>query len=152
MPKRLIITIVCFHITAVLLVLGAIAVVTVGLFMSSLFGAMGQAMGGHPAGDMPIGSIFGGFAPASAVFLALMGLAIVACAVVIEFVIRGLNQRAYWAWIVGLVVCGLLIMNGLHSFGIGVALGGLGLWGLVDPDTVAAFKPTAMDSQPPTEN
>lgn len=84
------------------------------------------------------------FAVFSVVGYILAGFAVLFAAF-IEFVSWGLRKRAYWAWISGIVVCGLLITSGLHNF-VGLVLGGLALWGLVDPETVAAFKPAQVNN------
>lgn len=79
----------------------------------------------------------------------IMGIMSFLVVVGIELATRGLNRQKYWAWIVGIVISGLMIVSGFHNF-IGIVIGGLALWGLVDPDTIAAFKP--QQSAEPSSN
>lgn len=136
MPRRLIITIVCFHISAVLSALSGITLLVAASMFTELFRQAG------PRSDYVLSQVATAMGVALPVFA---GIAVVA-AVGIELTINGLNKRKYWAWIVGLVLSGLMIMSGMQNI-IGFALGGLALWGLVDPDTVAAFRPDA--GEPP---
>jgi hypothetical protein len=139
MPKRLIITIVCFHITAALSVLAAIGILAASLVMRNFASLIAGAS--HSADPMA-GQMFGAMGATVIIFVIAGVLLSIASAVGIELVIRGLYQLKYWAWIVGIVICGLMIISGFHNI-IGLVLGGLALWGLVDPESVAAFKPTA---------
>ena len=140
MPKRLPITIVCFHISAALVVLAGILLVILWTG-SSLALATSHAVRAAPdvMPDVPsVLSLHGGMF----VVIALVSLMLfVLCAVGIEYVIRGLHGRGYWAWIAGIVISGLMIVFGTQPPFVGLVLGGLSLWGLVDPDSVAAFRP-----------
>ena len=140
MPRRLIITIVCFHIAVALMVLFGILIVSVGALFGSFAGPIG-----HRAAYGPMPHIIRTVAH---VALPLVAVVLVFVAVGIELVIMGLNRRRYWAWIVGLVISGTMILHGLHAFLVSTALGGLALWGLVDPETVTAFRPITGGSPP----
>lgn len=134
MPKRLIITIVCFHVSAAIAVLAGLALAAFATVFDGLISEAMRASGYKiPAGE-----------------LGFVGVIAVICAIIwaagVEIVIWGLNRRQYWAWIAGIVVCGLIIVSGTHNI-VGLALGGLGLWGLLDPDSIAAFKPVSTSSQ-----
>jgi hypothetical protein len=61
------------------------------------------------------------------------GLIIVGFAVFIEIVARALNRRRFWAWVAGLCVSGLYIPS------LFLPLGVMGLIGLLDPASRAAF-------------
>ena len=156
MPKRLIITKVCFHIVAALLVIGAVVIVLVAAGpmrqILQAFTDMGRdlANAGPAAGDAEFGTIFSSMAGAAWAMMAVLSVILVGSAVGVELVIRGLGRLQYWAWIVGIVICGLLIVPVLHAHLISAALGGLGLWGLVDPESVRAFNPRD-DTQTTTE-
>ncbi len=77
--------------------------------------------------------------PEDRVFASVMGIFLsvfcILLAVGIEFVISGLKKRRYWAWLAALIACCLYLPS------LFFVLGGLGLWGLIDPDTRAAFPP-----------
>ncbi len=68
-------------------------------------------------------------------------------AVAAEIVAWGLNRRRYWAWVAGIVLAGLLVLTGWHNV-IHVVMGGLILWGLLDPDSVAAFRRAPQTQSP----
>ncbi|MEN6356082.1 MAG: hypothetical protein ABFD83_03245 [Armatimonadota bacterium] len=116
MPKRLIITVVCFHVSAVIFVLEGLL-------------AFGLA-----AGNIGIWSV--------AVYIA-------ACITSFEIVVMGLRKQRRWAWIIGIVLSGIIIVSGIGNV-VGLVLGGLSLWGLVDSDTVKAFRP--VQAEPTTED
>jgi type II secretory pathway pseudopilin PulG len=63
-------------------------------------------------------------------FLAVIALGM---AGVSELIVRGLHRRRTWAWIAGLCVFGLYVPS------LFFALGGLGLWGLLDPGSRSLF-------------
>jgi hypothetical protein len=135
MPKRLIITKVCFHVVAAWCLLGAIAMLVA---MGPLREMASELTGSNSDPDL---------APVLGVIRATAGPMLVATVAVglagvlgLELLIRGLSRRRYWAWVVSLVVSGFLIFGSVHSYGVTLIVGGLSLWGLVDPDTVAAFK------------
>lgn len=122
MPGRLGITIVCLHISAALYVLLGIGfALFIGFFTSS------EYMMSDPSATA--GTQF------AAVFVGVVIFALfLLLAVGVEVVVWGLKKLRYWAWIVGIVVCALYITSAF------VILGGLGLWGLLDSDTQAAFR------------
>ncbi len=95
-----------------------------------------QAHLGPPAPHGPVPHT--GFYEALIIVLALFAVLV---AIGIELVIRGLNRREYWAWITGIVISGFLLLGIMSGNVIGAVLGGLALRGLVDPETVAAFRP-----------
>ena len=68
------------------------------------------------------------------------GLLTIGFAVLIEIVVRALNRRRFWAWVAGLCISGLYIPSLFLPLGI------MGLIGLLDPVSRAAFgvgpKPT----------
>lgn len=132
MPKRLPVTIICFHIMAIMLV----AAFVMTLVLAQPIGRLTNDV--RNDGDPEtLGAMIG----VMKVFLIIVPVLLFASALGLELVVRGLKRRRYWAWIVGLVVCGFLILGGLNNYGITLVLGGLALWGLVDPETVAAFRP-----------
>ena len=63
------------------------------------------------------------------VFLVL----VLAIAIGIELVAFGLYRRKFWAWVAGLCIFGLFLPT------VFFVLGALGLWGLLDPRSRAAF-------------
>jgi hypothetical protein len=111
MPERLIITVVCLHISAALYVLS-------GLMALVLFINL-------PIPDPDF--------PALAFGIGLFVLCLV-LAIGVEITIWGLRKLKYWAWIMALVLCGLYIPS------LFFILGGLGLWGVLDARTQAAFQ------------
>jgi hypothetical protein len=50
-----------------------------------------------------------------------------------EVIIHGLKKLKFWAWVVALLICGIFL------FSILAPLAGLGLWGLLDSESRAAF-------------
>jgi hypothetical protein len=54
-------------------------------------------------------------------------------AVVFEVTIQGLKKLKFWAWVVALLVCSSSL------FSLLAPLAGLGLWGLLDSESRAAF-------------
>ena len=60
-------------------------------------------------------------------------LLIIGFAVFIEIVARALNRRQFWAWVAGLCISGLYIPS------LFLPLGVMGLVGLLDPASRAAF-------------
>lgn len=139
MPKRLIITVVCFHIVAVLAVLVGVDF----LFLSHMTGGIFSeiASSWKTSADQPVGDVLGNFWTFMRVIIPVAGVFFILLAIAVEAVIYGLNKRSYWAWITGIVLCGLLILSGFKII-VPILLGGLALWGLVDPDSVAAFRPS----------
>ncbi|MCX6345771.1 MAG: hypothetical protein NT018_11985 [Armatimonadetes bacterium] len=138
MPKRLIITKVCFHITAVLLLLGAVFMAFVARPLASMMVDMGQGAGNTP--DSYVATMVSVAMGVMSSYALVTLLTLCVLAIGIELVIYNLSRLRYWAWIVGIVICGLLILPVLHGNVISAALGGFGLWGLVDPDSVKAFQ------------
>ncbi|MHB9037602.1 MAG: hypothetical protein ACYC64_13120 [Armatimonadota bacterium] len=131
MPKRLIVTIVCFHITAVMLIICGIALLVACLFVDSFLGNFFfREMKTDP--NMMSGMRLMYFLISGISLLSGLG---------IECIIRGLNRRRYWAWIIGIIASCLLIVVDPLIF-VTKVLGGLALWGLVVSDTTAVFKPT----------
>jgi hypothetical protein len=69
------------------------------------------------------------------------GLFSVGFAVFVEIVVRALNRRKFWGWVAGLCLSGLYIPS------LFLPLGVMGLVGLLDPASRAAFgvgpKPTS---------
>ena len=104
-------TVVCFHIIAGIYAL--LAVGFLGLYV--LF----SVAGGVGANSSSISFI-----------AAIMSLGIV---VFVEWVVRGLKERKYWAWISGIVISAICIPSIL------IVLGIIGLIGLADENTRRAF-------------
>ena len=117
MPKRLQMTIICLHISAGLYIAIALGVV---LFLY-LYIKNPEAI---PPDDAAILSVAG-------VLVAVMSIAMAAF---IEIVIADLRRLRYWAWIAGLIICGIYVPS------LFAVLGVLGLLGLLDVETQAAFK------------
>jgi hypothetical protein len=144
MPKRLIITKVCFHVLAALCALLAVAAVIVALHYGRSAGELSNAV--HD--PKSLGKLFGGMEMGNPVGMFDLGIGILRATIILtlsvmlvfavglELLVRGLGRGEYWAWIAGLVVSGLLILGGAT-----IIPGGLSLWGLLDRATVAAFKP-----------
>jgi Ca2+/Na+ antiporter len=105
-------TIVCFHISTVLYVL-------LGIGFLAIFATVPL----DPELPRSFGPIFG---------VVTFVLCLVFAAGV-EVVVWGLKKLKYWAWITGIVTCAFYISS------IFIVLGGLGLWGLLDAETQAAF-------------
>ena len=61
------------------------------------------------------------------------GLLTVGFAVFLEIVVRSLQRRKFWAWVAGLCLSGLYVPS------LFLPLGVMGLIGLLDPATRAAF-------------
>jgi len=61
------------------------------------------------------------------------GLLTVGIAVFLEVVVRSLQRRKFWAWVAGLCLSGLYVPS------LFLPLGVMGLIGLLDPATRAAF-------------
>jgi hypothetical protein len=106
-PHRIGLAITCLHISAVLY--AVLAVVFLILFSS--------------IEDTTVGLVFG-------LFMAAFSIGI---AVGLEFVVGGLRERKFWAWVAGLCVFGLFTPSLFFLLGI------LGLWGLLDADSRAEF-------------
>ena len=139
MPRRLIITVVCFHITAVLFLLFGIAAVGGGIIVGVAMGTTVADVGSNAPDDVnPILQMVRMMGPLFVVYGAICILG----AVGLEALIRALGKCRYWAWVVGIVVCGLQIASILQGVIPLAVLGGLGLWGLVDSETVVAFRPS----------
>ena len=58
----------------------------------------------------------------------------IAIGILIEFIIKGLKENKYWAWVAGIVISALSIPSFYFIFGI------LGLMGLLNKETKKAFK------------
>jgi len=117
MPKRLQMTIVCLRISAGLYIAIALAVI---LFLCFYI----KNPEGIPPDDAAILSVTG-------IIVAAMSIAI---AIFVEIVIADLRRVRYWAWIAGLIICGIYVPS------VFVVLGVLGLIGLLDAETQAAFR------------
>lgn len=138
MPKRLVITVVCFHIVAVLAVLAGIAIIVAGLTIGGAF--YNGMLGTGPEADPMMRQVITVVARYMQIAIPVFGAALIMIAVFVEAIIYSLRRKRYWAWITGIVLCGLLILSGFKTI-IPIILGGLALWGLVDPDSVDAFRP-----------
>ena len=64
------------------------------------------------------------------IFMALFSIAI---GIFIEIVITGLKNNKFWAWVAGLIICGIYVPSLL------IALGIIGLIGLLDKDVRKNF-------------
>jgi hypothetical protein len=64
---------------------------------------------------------------------ALLLIVCLGLVVVIEVIVWGLHKRYYWAWIAG------LCLFAIYAPSLFFILGGLGLWGLLDPGSRAQF-------------
>jgi Na+-driven multidrug efflux pump len=71
-------------------------------------------------------------------FAALFALA---PAIFLEFVIRGLKQTKYWAWVAGIIVSGIYLPSGFVLFGI------LGLVGLLNQAVSVQFNAARRNHQ-----
>jgi|SRR5713226_7521696 len=98
----------CLHISAVLYLI-------VGILIFFLFTRDGDETG--------LGMVF-------AIGALLFCLALIAG---IEFVVYGLCNRKFWAWVAGLCIFGVYVPS------LFFPLGALGLWGLLDSGSRAAF-------------
>lgn len=67
------------------------------------------------------------------IFGIVMLVVSLAVAAGVEVVIYGLRKYKYWGWIAGLILCILYIPS------LFFVLGGLGLWGLLDPESKSRF-------------
>lgn len=74
---------------------------------------------------------------------ACTGLLALGFAVAIEVVVRGLIRRKFWAWIAGLCLSGLYVPS------LFLPLGVMGLIGLLDPTSRAAFGVGPEPTSPP---
>lgn len=63
-------------------------------------------------------------------FVAFWGIA---PALFIEFIIHGLKQNKYWAWVSGLIMCGIYVPSGFMILGV------LGLVGLLNQAVIKQF-------------
>lgn len=136
-PKRLILAVVFLHVSAAVGVLAAAAIAVVCILFGSLNSGLMSFVfseGKTPAAT-PVAPSLGGYG--FIVVLALVGAVLYAVAA--EVAVWGLNRRRYWAWVTGIVLAGGQILTG-WQYVIQAALGGLILWGLLDRDTVAAFR------------
>jgi len=115
-------TTVCFHISAVLYVLfGILAFAMFAFLMPSI----------EPDFPSDVGWIFG----------ILMLLLCILLAIGIEVVTWGLRNLQYWAWVTGIVISAIYIPSIFLVFGI------LGLIGLLNSDTQAAFQAARLRRQ-----
>ncbi len=145
MPRRLIITKVCFGVTAVLLVAVAVVVTSFLWPQFELLGGVSSIKFGAPGGD----AVQGIFSRATTLLwgrLIVCWVLLVGSVITLLTVVRGLNRLRYSAWITGIVISGLLIGSVLLGNIPGLILGSLSLWGLVDPESVVAFKPRELDA------
>jgi hypothetical protein len=110
MKNRVAIALVCLHISAVIyLILG---LGFLGLCFVADFGA-------HRAIAIAFGVV--------------MLITCIALVIGIEVVASGLRRHRFWAWVAGLCIFGLYVPS------LFLPLGALGLWGLLDPGSRAAF-------------
>jgi hypothetical protein len=114
MPGKLRMTVICFHISAVLYVV-------LGILLLVIFASF-------PLSDLQIPNRFW------LTYGIISCLLCIALAIGVEIVVWGLTKLKYWAWIVGIMICGLYVTS------LFIILGGLGLWGLLDTGTQAAFQ------------
>jgi hypothetical protein len=113
MKNRVAIALVCLHISAVIYLI-------LGLGCLVLFRVTGFY---QEDGDRVL----------AVVFAVVMLTVCVALAIGIEAVAFGLRRRKFWAWVAGLCIFGLYVPS------LFLPLGALGLWGLLDPGSRAAF-------------
>ena len=109
MPHRIGMAVVCLHISAVIYFLLGLLMLSLPLFSSDERS---------------------GLAGAFAIGLFVLCLVLVGG---IEFVVYGLKQRKFWAWVAGLCIFGL------YAPSLFLPLGALGLWGLLDAGSQAEF-------------
>ena len=112
LPNRLKMTIVCFHISTALYVLLGLGFLLILVNIP-------------PDPDLPRS-----FGPIVGVIVLILCLVFAAG---VEVMVWGLKKLKYWAWIMAIVNCAFYISS------IFFILGGLGLWGLLDSETQAAF-------------
>jgi thiol:disulfide interchange protein len=124
MKDRTALTIACLHISAALYCLLGIS-----LFLLSRTADRSESLG-----------------PGLVAFLLVLTLAL---AFGVELLVTGLKKRRSWAWIVGLIVCGLYIPS------LFLPLGALGLWGLLAAGSRKTFGvglATTSSGPPPTSD
>lgn len=118
-PKSLNSALICLRISEGLYLLFAI-----------LFGALGT-----------MGNLFGEKPTSQGEYFYILGFTIffvflcLGMAVFIEIVCRHLKQGKYWAWIAGLILCGIYVPS------LFIVLGIVGLIGLLKPEVRAYFSP-----------
>lgn len=117
LPGRLRLTVVCLHISAGLYVLVALGAVLVPLLLI-------PSLPPEEAAAAGIFVIFG-------LFFALICIGL---AIGVELVTWHLTKLRYWAWITAIVICAFYLTS------LFLPLGALGLWGLLDAGTQAAFQ------------
>lgn len=127
MHSSLKLAIVCLRISAIIYwLLG-----TICLFAPLLFIALHTLFNFLPPDLEDLGPV-GGLVTATLMswFVAFWGIA---PALFIEFVIQGLKRNQYWAWVSGLIMCGIYVPSGF------IVLGILGLVGLLNQDVIKQF-------------
>lgn len=134
-PRRLILAVVFLHISAGLGLLAAVAFVLISLLWGSFNSALASFALSEGKSTPAVLPTFAGYG----IIAVIVVTGAVAYAVAAEVVVWGLNRRKYWAWVMGIVVAGLQILTGWH-YVIQVVLAGFILWGLLDGETVAAFR------------
>ncbi len=117
-PKGLWTAIVCLRISEVLYILLAL--------LFGTFGTMGDLFGEKPTSQGEYFYILG-----FTIFFVFLSLGM---AVFIEVVCRHLKQGKYWAWIAGLILCGIYVPS------LFIVLGIIGLIGLLKPETRKYFE------------
>jgi hypothetical protein len=105
--------------------------------MVMTFGNAWKDMVNMSAGDPMMQSVVNVLNTYFRVMVPVMVIVMLMIGVGIELLIYALGQRRYWAWVMGIVFCGLLIVVG-HNI-VTIILGGLAFWGLLDKETLGAF-------------
>lgn len=127
MHSSLKLAIVCLRISAIIYwLLGTICLFAPLLFIAlyTLFNFLPPDLEDlGPAGGLVAATLMSWFA-------AFWGIA---PALFIEFVIQGLKRNQYWAWVSGLIMCGIYVPSGF------IVLGVLGLVGLLNQDVIKQF-------------
>ncbi|MCE5198415.1 MAG: hypothetical protein ABFD54_01915 [Armatimonadota bacterium] len=142
MPRRLMITVVCFNISVVLSIIWGIVLFRIGLRFPD-FASFSVGPGGM-AGQKNLWDTMGWG-------VSIVGLLhIFVLAPVIRYIAANLSNLRYWAWLAGLILSGLMIFNGFQTPYIATVLGGLSLWGLLDKETLAIFVPRNEDAGRPS--
>ncbi|GEM_PF-5136446 len=117
LPGRLRLVVVCFRISTVLyILLGLFAIVGPTFLIPSL-----------PPEEAAVAGIF-------VIFGLIFGLVSIGIAIGVEVVVWYLKQLRYWAWVTAIVISALYLTS------IFLPLGILGLLGLLDAETQAAFQ------------
>ncbi|MGB3494122.1 MAG: hypothetical protein WBA57_15440 [Elainellaceae cyanobacterium] len=117
LPGRLGLVVVCFRISSVLYILVGLLAMIGPMFIIPLL----------PPEEAPAAGFF-------IIFGLFFGLITIGIAIGVEVVIWYLKKLRYWAWVTAIVI------SALYLTGIFLPLGILGLMGLLDSETQAAFQ------------